>query len=417
MPKKVLYLRTEIYNGKLIAGGSVTHTVGVIEGFIAAGYDVVCAASIMLEQLRKIDLQALYTLKNPKQLSFLRWKINCILSNLFFTIRALLIMRKQSFDLIYQRYSILNCVGIVLSAFKKVPLILEYNGSELWVDTHWSVRKRWLNFSWLIARVEHWNLTYADHIVVVSDALRDELLQRGYAAHKILVNPNGVNTDFFDPSALAEQRANVRAMHHLNNAFVFGFIGTFSPWHGVELLQEMIPQVVARNPRAHFLLIGDGPRMQALKESLSAAGIGTAHVTFTGIVPSQKARDYLAACDAFLCPTQPNPDGTPFFGSPTKVFEYLSMGKPVIASALDQVAQLVYPALRLNAFDEQEIHESVGIVVPPTSVDSFVAAACTLMEMPQEQIVQLGANARQKAVQNYQWNDHVRRIISFAHLE
>ena len=81
---KVLYLRTDIYNQKLIAGGSVAHTLGVIKGLVKNGNKVVCASSIMPELIKDLDLEEFLNLKNPIVLSFLRWKLNCIFFNFFF---------------------------------------------------------------------------------------------------------------------------------------------------------------------------------------------------------------------------------------------------------------------------------------------------------------------------------------------
>jgi len=60
---------------------------------------------------------------------------------------------------------------------------------------------------------------------------------------------------------------------------------------------------------------------------------GTSDLTvLTGLVPQVEGRCYIAACDILASPHIPNPDGTPFFGSPTKLFEYMAMGKAIVAS-------------------------------------------------------------------------------------
>ena len=141
MKKKLLYIRADIFDGELIAGGSVTHTVGVIEGYTAKEYEVFCASSIMLGILKKLPLQKLISLNNPRFLKFLRWKINCLLSNIFFTSQCLMLLKKNPVSFLYQRYTLLNCTGIILSKLKKIPLILEYNGSEVWMSKNWSEKK------------------------------------------------------------------------------------------------------------------------------------------------------------------------------------------------------------------------------------------------------------------------------------
>ena len=80
----------------------------------------------------------------------------------------------------------------------------------------------------------------------------------------------------------------------------------------------------------------------------------------------------------FLSPTQPNADGTAFFGSPTKIFEYLSMGRPILASDLEQLTEIIKPALLLHqAFGNNE-QQSLGIIVDPKDGNAFIQAAHAL---------------------------------------
>lgn len=401
MTKKILYLRTDLVDGQLVAGGSVSHTLGVIKGFIHHGHQVVCAASTMIELLSTLPLQKLIVLQNPSWLQFLRWKLNSFVSTLFFAIQASSLIKQHSIDMIYQRYSILNATGVLLSRWYNKPFILEYNGSEVWVNRNWTPQTRF-KLNWLINWIELVNLRYAHSIVVVSDALKDELQQRGIAPSKIIVNPNGVDATFFDSH---------NAKTDAKQPYTFGFVGTFSAWHGIPTLCSMIPEVIRIKHNVHFLLIGDGPLKNEAEKVLQHY-VDTGYVTFTGIQSAAKTRDLLALCDAFLCPTQPNLDGSRFFGSPTKLFEYMSMAKPIIASDLEQLAQIISPALRLH--DIHEIHDEVGILVQPTDVAGFIKAACCVIDMQQNNALQLkrmGINAREKVLKEYTWNQHVHRIL------
>lgn len=413
--KKILYLRTDYSKEKLVAGGSVSHTLGVIEGFLALGHTVIVASSLMIEQFAGVPVSFLQPLTIPKSIQWFKWKICCLVSNFFFLLQSYPLLKKNHIDCIYQRYAVLNCTGVILSWWFKVPLILEYNGSEVWLDTHWSKKKR-IKLTWLLRFFEWMNIHNAHQIVVVSKPLEDELVRRGVKKSRILVNPNGVHTERLNPACLFDARNAVRKKLSIENAFVFGFVGTFSQWHGIAVLAAMIPLILKQKPQAHFLLIGDGDLLPFLKQEVQEF-IDQKKVTCTGLVLSQQAKDYLAACDAFLSPTQPNADGTPFFGSPTKLFEYLSMGKPVIASDLDQVAEVVFPALHLEDLKQALlIDKQVGIVVPPKNVGAFVAAALTLLECQENQRKLMGENARKKAVQFYDWKNHVEKILKHEHI-
>lgn len=199
MSKTILYLRTDICDEELTAGGSVAHTLGVIQGFSELGYGVVCASSCMQELLEKQKLKKIIKLSNPRWLCFLRWKINCFLSSFFFFFQAKQLLKDQDVLFIYQRYSLLNMTGVLLKWCYKKKLILEYNGSEAWIATHWITKKRWLTFKWLMNKVEKINLYNSDIIVVVSQVLKDELIDCKVDSGKILVNPNGVNAQVYKP--------------------------------------------------------------------------------------------------------------------------------------------------------------------------------------------------------------------------
>jgi glycosyltransferase involved in cell wall biosynthesis len=93
----------------------------------------------------------------------------------------------------------------------------------------------------------------------------------------------------------------------------------------------------------------------------------------------------------------PNPDGTRFFGSPTKLFEYLAMGRPIVASDLDQVGEILE-------------HGWAAQMTEPGSVPSLTAGLAALIDDPDRRAL-LASRARQLAVERHTWRVHVSRII------
>ncbi len=411
----IFYLRTDLGAHDLQAGGSVAHTLGVVEGFLGLGKKVICASSAMVALIRTLPLDAFCDLKMPRVLAWMGFRLNCLASNLFFTLKCLWMLRRTKILFVYQRYSLLNGVGVLVARCKRVPLVLEFNGSEVWMDTHW-VNKKWMRLHFLIRYFEHLNLRRAHSIIVVSQVLKDDLVAQGFDANKIVVNPNGVDTQKFNPAVLCAERMAVRDQLGVQDCFVFGFVGSFSAWHGIETIAQMIPAVCRTCPHVHFLLIGSGPLQGWLQAELEKAGIGSDVVTLLGTVPQAQAKNYLAACDAFLSPTKQNQDGSRFFGSPTKMFEYMSLGKPIIASDLEQLSELLYPALRINDVDET-CENKVGILVPADDVHGFISAAMILIKMNEVDREQLGNHARRKAIEQYSWQDHTKKIMDAVHAD
>lgn len=115
----------------------------------------------------------------------------------------------------------------------------------------------------------------------------------------------------------------------------------------------------------------------------------------------------------FLSPTKPNADGSRFFGSPTKLFEYMSLGKPVIVSDLEQLAEVVAPAIKTGQRCDV-VANQVGLTVPPGDVAGFVGAVHAMVNADEASREKLGANARAKVLREYTWQKYVERIMEFS---
>ena len=120
---------------------------------------------------------------------------------------------------------------------------------------------------------------------------------------------------------------------------VAGFVGTFGPWHGVEKLAEAIKSIPASVP-VRFLLVGSGSLHAEVEKQLEAE-IASGRVIFTGAVAHDRVPALLDACDILVAPHVPLADGSEFFGSPTKIFEYMAMGKGIVASRLGQIGEVL----------------------------------------------------------------------------
>jgi glycosyltransferase involved in cell wall biosynthesis len=259
---------------------------------------------------------------------------------------------------------------------------------------HWG---RTLKHEGLSRRIEQLNLSSADLIVVVSKAMADEITSRGIDAESVLVNPNGVDPDRYRPDI---DSSTVRERFGLQGRVVVGFIGTFGPWHGAEPLARAFAKLVDDDPgradHVRLLMIGDGARLAEVRRILAESRAREA-VVFTGLVPQEEGPSYLAACDVLVSPHVPNPDGTPFFGSPTKLFEYMAMGKGIVASNLEQIGEVLE-------------HRRTAWLVPPNDVGALAVALRRLVGDPDLRAA-LGAAARHEAVIRYTWREHTRRTV------
>lgn len=295
---------------------------------------------------------------------------------------------------VYQRCGLFTYAGLELSGRLAAPFVLEYNGSEVWAARHWG---RPLHHEALARKIETVLLEKAALVTVVSRPLRDELVRRGIAEERILVNPNGVDPERYSP---AVDGGDVRKRYGLEGRQVVGFIGTFGRWHGAEVLAEAFARLLSRRPEsregARLLMIGDGLTRSRVEATVARHDIRD-QVVLTGLVPQAQGPAHLAACDVLVSPQVRNPDGTPFFGSPTKIFEYMAMARGIVASNLDQIGEVLQ-------------HEQTALLVEPGDVDALASAIERLIaDVPLAR--RLGEAARHAAVARHTWAEHTRRIV------
>src|SRR5205823_1475084 len=132
---------------------------------------------------------------------------------------------------VYQRHSVGSYAGAVLARRAGVPLVLEYNGSEVWVARNWG---RPLRHERLALDAETASLRHAHLVVTVSEALHDELVAHGVEPERVIWHPNGVDAERFDPARFSDaDRVALRARYGISeNQTVVTFVGTFGQWHG-----------------------------------------------------------------------------------------------------------------------------------------------------------------------------------------
>ena len=382
--QSALYIRATLTGAK--EGGMATHVAGFTSGVEALGHRLqflVCG-----EINGSTDNDNAYHISPSSALSATRATFE-LWNNLVFTVQALGWLRRDTrqggnYDFIYQRYSRFNFTGVALALWSGLPLALEFNGSEVWVSRSWDP----IGQLSLLKRFERLNQRAADFIFTVSEVERRNLIKAGVDEQKIFVNPNGVDVRRFHPGTGGSE---IRRRLNINEQIVVGFLGTFGPWHGAPVLAETAPML---DSRCHLLFIGDGD-----ERALTEAKLGEAksHATFVGRISHREVATYLDACDILVSPHVPATDGSEFFGSPTKLFEYLAMKKAVIASRLGQIADVITDGEN-------------GLLVSPND-RAALAAAINRLANDESLRWRLGKVARQTVLENFTWRDNAARVF------
>lgn len=382
----IVYIRSSPGPGTL-PGGAASHITGFLDAALQIGARVSLISNDEIAGLdeKNVPLTVIW----PKPVGATRAAFD-IYNNLLFTDRAIAEIAQRDPDFIYQRYARFSWVGVAASLRIGRPLFLEYNGSEVWVGRYWD-RVGKLD---LLARYERLNLEAAARVFVVSEVERRNLIHAGISAEKIIVNPNGVDVERFRPGIGGEKLRNEWAIP--GDEILVGFVGTFGPWHGVEVLAHAIAQI-PKTARLRFLLIGSGSLREPVEQILREGGVGH-KVIMLGTVDHEHVPRLLDACDVLVSPHVPLEDGSDFFGSPTKLFEYMAMGKGIVASRLGQIGDVLE-------------NEKSALLTEPGNAHELAEAIMRLADS-RELRESLGQAARRQAVERYTWKHNAKRVVS-----
>lgn len=169
-----------------------------------------------------------------------------------------------------------------------------------------------------------------DAFVSISRDIRGELLDIGVAGGRIADIPNGVDPQHFGPAG-AEARAALRRELKLPAGPLVVFAGRLVSAKGLDVLLEAAPGLLARQPEAHLLIVGDGELRASLEQQARALGLG-GRVLFIG--GRDDSAPYLRAADAFVLPSRAE-------GLPVALLEAMACGLPCVATRVGGSAELI----------------------------------------------------------------------------
>lgn len=298
---------------------------------------------------------------------------------------ALKIFKERKYNIIVSRDNIFD--GLIAAYIKKrykVPsvLVLSNPVEQEWEGFKIEAKKpRFLYY--LIARFNRFIITFllreADLILPISKALKDHLVKQGVEESKMMPLSEGIDIEaFWDKDG-----EDVRRKYHLNDLKVTIYIGTMDKPRQLSVLIHALSRVRRNNQKVKLLMVGEGSDKENLKRLANELGMKD-NTIFTGPVPQSQVPDFIAAANIGISPVPP----LSFYklSSPIKIFEYMAMGKPVVANK--EIPE-----------HKKVLEQSGGGVLTPFTVEAFADAMIELLDNP-EKAANLGQKGKEWIVKN-----------------
>jgi glycosyltransferase involved in cell wall biosynthesis len=227
-------------------------------------------------------------------------------------------------------------------------------------------------------------MSAADAVVTISEGMKDEIIARGVPAERITVIPNAV-----DDSFLAEAQGGERVRRKLGinpGDLLVGVVTTLNRYEGIDVLIDAVAELRRDRVPTRLLVVGDGPERLALAEYAARQGLNGSAI-FTGQVPFDAVRAYHAAIDVFCVPRRDTP--VTRLVTPLKPLEAMATGRPVVASDLPPLREIVQP-------------QRTGSLVTPEDSDALADALERFASNPSQRY-ELGKQAQLWTAQNRTW--------------
>ena len=284
-------------------------------------------------------------------------------------------------DILYERNNLYLLAGLWLKRRLGLPMILEIN-APLFEERN---RFGKLKLKGWARRAERALWSEADVALPVTQVLAN-MVARVRGLRDLHVVHNGADLDDVPPPG-----GDLRARLGLEDKIVLGFVGFVRPWHGLEWAIRALPRLGAN---VDLLVVGDGPAQESLEQEAQALGVKQ-RVHFVGRVPHQDIASFVQIFDIAL------QTKAVAYASPLKMFEYMALGRAIIAPDQPNLREILRADIDALLFDPAD-EKSFFSALERLSGDADLRA-------------RLGAAARRSVEETpFTWAENARRVETFA---
>ena len=272
---------------------------------------------------------------------------------------------------------------VVADMHENYPMVLPFyrSGRSISVLRRFLVDpKRWEKYEQ--ARVPLCSATIA-----VTDRMKTRLASIGVDPQRITVVENLVDTERFLSYPLDG------GLQEFRDCYVITYVGGFLSNRGLDTTLRAMPKIISEIPEALLVLVGDGSARGDLEELSSELGLES-HVRFEGWVDFGRIPGYLAASNVCILPLIRSVQTDAALSH--KLFQYMLMGKPVVASACVEMSRVIQEA-------------DCGLLFPPG--DSAALGDALIRLRDPELRSRLGERGREAVLDRYNWSRSASRLL------
>lgn len=211
--------------------------------------------------------------------------------------------------------------AFALAKIKRKPFVFELG--DLWPASIKAVNA--MQNGRVLAALEAIELylyRHSTHIVALTPAFKEDLMDRNIAEEKISVIINGVDLARYSPRPKMDT---LLTTHNLQNRFIVGYLGTHGMAHGLDNAVHCAA-LLKNDPSIHFLFVGSGAEKNKLIAQAKQQQLH--NICFLPSQPKSSMPSFWSLCDIALIHLK----NQPVFSTviPSKIFEAMGMGLPII---------------------------------------------------------------------------------------
>lgn len=236
------------------------------------------------------------------------------------------------------------------------------------------------------------NLNATRGIICYNELLKRALVEVGIRPEKILIAPSGVNLEHY--LGRSSQEALRLELGLPVSKRIVMYTGHFYAWKGVDTLVRA--SKLLDSDTEIYLIGGKEEHTREIRHVVSS--IGAVNVQFVPFQPPERVPKFLQAADVLVLPNATGSENSMFYTSPLKLFQYMAAGRPIVASDLPSIRQILGPD---NAF-----------MVKPDDPGALAQGICQALSGAAEAARR--AKLAREQVREYTWEKRAERILKFA---